>query len=107
MFIKNALIYTMTGEIIENGSILISEGKIVDLGQNLNVSSNCEEIDAGGRMVTPGFIDAHCHIGLGETGIGFEGADYNERIDPLTPHLRAIDAINPMDVALRSAYEAG
>ncbi|NMB43162.1 MAG: amidohydrolase [Clostridiales bacterium] len=107
LHIKNALIYTMTGEIIENGSILISEGKIVDLGQNLNVSSNCEEIDAGGRMVTPGFIDAHCHIGLGETGIGFEGADYNERIDPLTPHLRAIDAINPMDVALRHAYEAG
>ena len=107
LHIKNALIYTMTGEIIENGSILVEHGKIIDVGQNLDIIANCEEIDAGGRMVTPGFIEAHCHLGLSETAIGFEGADYNERIDPITPHLRAIDAINPMDVSLQDAYEAG
>lgn len=107
LHIKNALIYTMTGEIIENGSILVEHGKIIDVGQNLDIIANCEEIDAGGRMVTPGFVEAHCHLGLSETAIGFEGADYNERIDPITPHLRAIDAINPMDVSLQDAYEAG
>ncbi len=107
LHIKNALIYTMTGEIIENGSILISEGKIVDVGQDLEIPADCKEIDAESRMVTPGFVEAHCHLGLHETGIGFEGADYNERIDPLTPHLRAIDSINPMDVSLQDAYEAG
>ena len=107
LHIKNALIYTMTGEIIENGSILVEHGKIIDVGQNLDIIANCEEIDAEGRMVTPGFIEAHCHLGLSETAIGFEGADYNERIDPITPHLRAIDAINPMDVSLQDAYEAG
>lgn len=107
LHINNALIYTMTGEIIENGSILVADNKILAVGKALYIEGECEEIDAGGRMVTPGFIDAHCHIGIGETAIGFEGIDYNEMTEPITPHLRAIDAINPMDIALRHAYEAG
>lgn len=106
--IKNGRIYTMlSDEIIEIGEILIKDGKIIDVGLDIDTPNDCQVIDAEGRMVTPGFIEAHSHVGIGETGIGFEGSDYNESIDPITPHLRAIDAINPMDSALQEAYEAG
>lgn len=68
---------------------------------------DAEIIDAEGRLVTPGFIDAHCHLGMWEDGIGFEGSDGNEMVDPVTPHLRAIDGINPMDITFKEAYEGG
>lgn len=107
LLIKNGLIYTMAGEILKNGSILIDAGKIVAVGQALDIPSDCEVIDAEGRMVTPGFVEAHCHLGLDESSIGFEGADYNEMTDPVTPHVRAIDGLNPMDITLKEAYEGG
>jgi imidazolonepropionase-like amidohydrolase len=105
--IKNGLIYTMVGEVIENGSILIDDGKIIQVGKNIDPPIGCDIIDAEGRMVTPGLIDAHCHLGLDESSIGFEGADYNEMTDPITPHVRAIDGLNPMDITLEEAYQGG
>lgn len=107
IFIKNGHIYTMAGEVMENGCILIKDGKILEVGKDLKAPENAEVIDANGKMVTPGFIDAHCHLGLFEEGIGFEGSDGNEMTDPVTPQLRAIDAINPMDISFREAYEGG
>ena len=107
IFIKNGHIYTMAGKVMENGSILIKDGKIVEVGEDLKVPENAEVIDAQGRMITPGFIDAHCHLGMFEEGIGFEGSDGNEMTDPITPQLRAIDSINPMDISFREAYEGG
>ena len=107
LHIKNGFIYTMNDEIIENGSILIKDGKIAAVGKDLDIPSEAEVIDAEGRMITPGFIDAHCHLGMWEDSIGFEGSDGNEMVDPLTPQLRGIDAINPMDVTFREAYEGG
>ncbi len=107
IFIKNGKIFTMAGEVIENGDILIDEGKIVEVGKNLVAPLDAEVIDADGKMVLPGFIDAHCHIGMWEEGMGFEGDDGNEWVDPVTPHLRAIDAINPMDEAFKEAYTGG
>lgn len=107
IFVKNGKIYTMAGEVIENGSILIKEGKIVEVGKDIIAPLDAEVIDAEGRMVTPGFIDAHCHLGMWEESIGFEGEDGNEMTDPVTPHLRAIDAINPMDIAFEEAYQGG
>ncbi len=107
IFIKNGHIYTMAGEVLENGSILIKDGKIVEVGKDLVAPDNAEIIDAGGKMITPGFVDAHCHLGMWEEGIGFEGSDGNEMTDPITPQLRAIDAINPMDISFREAYEGG
>lgn len=105
--IKNGLIYTMNNdEIIENGDVLIEDGKIVEVGTHL-VSDKAQVIDATGKIVMPGFIDAHCHLGMWEDGIGFEGADGNEMTDPITPHLRAIDAINPMDRTFQEARDAG
>ncbi len=107
LLIKNGKIYTMAGEVIENGSILIKEGKIIEVGKDIIAPLDAEVIDLEGRMVTPGFIDAHCHLGMWEEGIGFEGSDGNEAVVPVTPHLRAIDGINPMDISFQEAYEGG
>ncbi len=107
LLIKNGKIYTMAGEIIENGSILIENGKIKEVGKDIAVPLNAEVIDAQGKMVTPGIVESHCHLGLFEDAIGFEGNDVNEMVDPLTPHIRAIDGINPMDKTFEEAYKGG
>ncbi len=107
LLIKNGLIYTMKDEVIENGSILIEDGKIMEVGKDIIAPLDAEVIDAEGRMITPGFIDAHCHLGMWEESIGFEGSDGNEVTDPVTPQLRAIDAINPMDISFEEAYQGG
>jgi imidazolonepropionase-like amidohydrolase len=107
ILIKNGYIKTMTQGDIEKGQILI-DGKIIkEVGETVQAPIDCEVIDATGYLITPGLIDAHCHIGMWEEGIGFEGADGNEATDPVTPHLRAIDSINPMDMAFQEAREGG
>ena len=103
--IKNAKIITMTGENYENGCVLFDE-KILYVGSDENQSDD-EVIDAQGLTVMPGLIDAHCHVGMFEDSMGFEGADGNEDSDPITPHLRAIDGINPFDRAFKEAKNAG
>lgn len=107
LLIKNGKIFTMAGKVLERGSILIDNGKIVEVGEAIVAPLDAEVIDAEGKMVTPGFIDAHCHIGLFEDGIGFEGDDGNEWVDPVTPQLKAVDGINPMDMNFKDAYEGG
>ncbi len=107
LFIKNAKVYTMAGDVIEGGCILVEDGKIKEVGTDLVAPLDAQVIDASGKMVFPGFIDSHCHIGMWEEGIGFEGADGNEMTDPITPHLRAIDAINPRDEAFANAIKGG
>lgn len=107
ILIKNGKIYTMKDEVIENGSILIKDGKIVEVGDNIIAPLDAKVIDAGGRLITPGFVEAHCHLGLWEDSIGFEGRDGNETTDPITPQLRGIDGINPMDRTFEEAREGG
>ncbi|MEX1377097.1 MAG: amidohydrolase [Eubacteriales bacterium] len=99
--IKNAKILTMADKNYESGDILIENGKIEKIDEN--ISADCETFDAKGMWVLPGFIDAHCHVGMWEDKIGEEGADGNEATKPITPELRAIDAVNPEDPAF---YEA-
>ncbi|WP_346884872.1 hypothetical protein [Clostridium sp. UBA4395] len=106
--IKNVTIHTMAeDEIIKNGVILIDNGKICNLGSNISIPENIEIIDGKNGFLMPGIIDAHCHIGMWEDGLGFEGSDGNETTDPVTPHLRAIDAINPVDKCFQEALDAG
>lgn len=105
--IINGKIFTMAGETIENGKILSENGKIVSIGKDIEIPKEAEIIDAQGKIVTPGIIDGHSHIGIGEEGIGFEGMDYNEMSDPITPHMRAIDAIYPDDKGFLSARQGG
>jgi len=105
--IKNAKIITMNGEVIEKGDILISEGKILDVGSNLEIPKDCNIVDKTDKIILPGFVDAHTHLGIGEEDIGWAGKDYDESTDPVTPHLKAIDAINPADTGLKDAYKGG
>ncbi|MBR6090000.1 MAG: hypothetical protein IKP86_08710, partial [Anaerolineaceae bacterium] len=107
ILIQGGLIRPVTGEDIPDGQILIDNGKILAVGKIVEVPEICEVFDARGMLVTPGLIDAHTHIGVHESAIRWEGADYNERSDPVTPEMRAIDGINPMDEALYLALEGG
>ena len=107
LLIKNGHIKTMVSEDIVNGCVLIGDdGKILAVGKDL-IAENAQVIDAAGRLVTPGCVDAHCHIGLDNQAMGWEGRDYNEVADPITPQMRAIDSINPMDEAFEEAIRGG
>lgn len=105
LLLKNGLIHTMTQDTF-SGDILIDNGKISAIGASLN-TDGAEVIDLAGQFVMPGLIDAHCHIGMWEDGIGEEGADGNEMTDPITPELRAVDGLNPFDPCFKEARDAG
>ncbi len=108
--IKNAHILTMdkSRREYENGAVVFDE-KIVYIGEMKDFSEYDidEEIDARGMFVIPGLIDAHCHLGMFEDSLGFEGDDGNEDSDPVMPQLRAIDGINPFDRGFEEARNAG
>ena len=105
--IKNGWVHDAVHEEPYIADVLADKGKITAIGKNLIVPQDCEIIDATDKNVYPGFVEAHCHIGLDGSGIGFEGDDCNEMTDILTPQLRAIDGINPMDPTFREAALAG
>jgi imidazolonepropionase-like amidohydrolase len=107
ILIKNGNIKTMEGPDIIGGDILIEGDKIKKVGKNIETDGEVEIVDASDCLVVPGLIDGHCHLGMWEEGIGFEGADGNESVDPVTPQLRAIDSINPMDEGFKMAREGG
>lgn len=107
IFLENAAIWTMAGRDYERGCILIDGGKIAAVGEGLTPLAGAERIDLGGRIVMPGMIDAHCHIGVFGEGTGFYLLDGNENTDPATPHIRGLDAVNPQDMAFAEALEGG
>ena len=108
IFIKNAYLKPMAVPDIPNGCLLLDDnGKIAGVGKDLPVPEDALVIDAAGRLVTPGCVDAHCHIGLDNEATGWEGRDYNEMVDPITPQMRAIDSINPLDEAFPNALRGG
>lgn len=104
MIIKQGLVHTMSSAGTFVADIEIEDGKIARIGQNLDGET---VIDAQGLHVFPGMIESHCHLGLEESSIGFEGMDINETSDPITPQMRAIDAVNPMDETVYNALAAG
>ena len=123
LFIVNATLYPMASEmpeVVERGCVAVEGGKIVRVGTGFSCQDLSSErrrpgekqeedvyIDAGGSWVMPGIIEAHCHMGITEEKKGAEGDDCNENVEPITPYLRAIDAINPMDAAFDDAVRAG
>lgn len=108
ILIKNALLIGMEDVNYEQRDLLIDGTTIQGIGAFDAASyPDATVIDAKGRYVTPGIVDPHCHIGIFEEAIGFEGADGNEMTNPVFPELRAIDAIKPQDVAFEEALQAG
>ena len=108
LIITNAKIMTVSGENFENGSIVVENGKIKEIGKlDINKYSNLEIIDAKGLLVTPGLVDPHCHIGIMEEGIRFEGNDTNEMSGPIYPELRGIDSVYVKDMAFEYTYKSG
>jgi len=107
--IKGGKIYTITKGVIDEGTILIEDGKIKSVGKSVKVPEGAEVIDAKGKVVMPGLVEAHCHIGIYEEKIGWAGSDGNEATDPATPHVRALDGIkaNAEEGGLIAALETG
>ena len=108
MFIIHGNIKTMAEPDYADGCVQIADGKIVAVGDMKDCPApDGEVLDVQGNLVMPGIIEAHCHMGITEEKKGMEGDDCNETVDPITPQLRAIDAINPMDAAFNDALQAG
>ncbi|MCM1134462.1 MAG: amidohydrolase [Clostridium sp.] len=112
MYIIGGKVLTMAGDIWEKGYLCIENGRIKELGPMKDgapfpLPEGAEVINALGCIVMPGLIEAHCHMGITEEKKGMEGDDCNETVNPITPYLRAIDAINPMDAAFDDALRAG
>lgn len=105
--IQNGLIHDAVHESPFTGDLLIEEDKIIAIGPNLKIPPEAQVVNASGLFVYPGLVEAHGHIGLDGWAVGYEGQDYNEYNDPVTPQLRAIDGINPFDEALRDAVSGG
>ena len=106
--IVNARLHPVSDSVIPDGVLLIDEeGKIAQVGADVQVPEGAEVINADGRDVTPGIIESHCHAGVSEEGIGWEGSDGNESTHPVTPQVRAIDGANPEDKAFAAFRAAG
>lgn len=105
--IKNGTVYNVITPEGIVADILVENGKIKEIGPNLSVGADVEIIDAAGKQVYPGFVEAHGHIGLDGYGIGYEGMDYNEMNDIVSPQLRGLDGVKAMDPAFAQAARAG
>jgi imidazolonepropionase-like amidohydrolase len=105
--IENGAVHTVTERgTIEEGTVLIEDGEISAMGTDVEVPENATVIDASGKHVTPGLIDAHSHAGMAEWGEP-EDADVNEGTDPVTPHVNALDGFHPRDGELEHAFQGG
>jgi imidazolonepropionase-like amidohydrolase len=105
--ITGGTLYTITHGIRQGQTVLVREGKIEAIVPDGSLPSSYQELDATGRNVLPGFIDARTSIGLFGDGTGFQNADHEELTEPDTAWVRAIDALNPADLAFEDARQAG
>ena len=106
MLFKNATIYTMEQDPFV-GDFRIDKGVFTQVGKNLTPDVGEDVQDLNGLFVFPGLVESHCHLGMEETAIRFEGDDVNEITDPITPNMRGIDGCNPMDETIESALKGG
>ncbi|WP_160686281.1 amidohydrolase [Clostridium sp. C2-6-12] len=108
VLLKNGILYDIETDEYSKKDIIIEEGKIKDIGENLSTKfQGSKHIDLKERFVFPGFIDCHTHLGIIEECTGKIGADNNETSEPVTPHLNGIDGINPFDVSFKDALRSG
>ncbi|MFB3166311.1 amidohydrolase [Neobacillus sp. 179-C4.2 HS] len=107
ILLKNATVYPITSEPLNNSDVLIDNGKIIKVGKNLPPDTNVKIIDCANLYLLPGFIDVHTHLGLYDEGTGWAGNDANETAEAMTPHIRAIDGVYPLDPAFSDAIKSG
>ena len=107
LLIRSGLLYTMESEQAIQADLLIDHGKIEKIAKDIQPTERMQVIDASGLRVYPGFIDAHSHIGVSQEKRTGHGDECNENTNPITPGMRAIDTINPMDSAFHNALAAG
>lgn len=107
MAITGGRIVPVTGGVIDNGTMIITDGVISAIGAKIKVPNDAEVVDASGRWVLPGFVESHGHVGVHEEGNGWAGQDTNEMTDPVGARFRALDAINPADEGFRDALSGG
>jgi imidazolonepropionase-like amidohydrolase len=105
--LTEALIMTATNGVIRKGTLLINNGVIEAVGDNVKLSKDTEVLNFKDQVLIPGMIDAHTHLGLRQDGVSADESDEDEVGDPVVPHIRAIDAINPEDIAFRDALIGG
>ena len=105
--IQNGILHDIIHPEPYAADLLIRDGKIAAIGSSLNLPEETKILDASGKDIYPGFVDAHSHLGLDIYGIGFEGNDYNEMNDSCCPQLRGIDSFNPFDPAVKMAAMGG
>ncbi len=109
ILIKNAKILTMNGKNYECGCILTYDKIIQKISENIEDGENCDDVilEVKGAWVLPGLIDAHSHIGIFEEKKGQIGDSSNETTEPVTPYIKTLDALNPMDAAFHEAIKTG
>jgi imidazolonepropionase-like amidohydrolase len=105
--IAGGRIVPITGAPIDNGTVLVTNGKITAVGANVTIPAEARVIDVAGSWVLPGLVEAHGHIGAYEEAEGWAGDDTHETTEPVTAQVRALDAINPADSAFRDAIACG
>lgn len=104
---QNATVYPVTEKPIQKEDVLVENGKISNISNKINITEKVHVIPCEGKFLFPGFIDVHTHLGLYDEGTGWAGNDANETIEPLTPHIRAIDGVYPLDPAFKDAIRYG
>lgn len=109
MLIFNGVVHPVDAPVIPNGYVELEDDKIKGVGPMEALPKGCKgpSLDVKGGHIVPGFVDAHCHLGLFGDALKFEGDDGNEATNPCTPHVRAIDGVNPLDRCFQEAREGG
>jgi len=104
---KQATVYPITSPPVYETDVLVENGKIKAIGKNLEPAESTETITCKDKYLFPGFIDVHTHLGLYDEGTGWAGNDANETIEPITPHIQALDGVHPLDPAFKDAIKYG
>ncbi|MFB1080911.1 amidohydrolase [Jeotgalibacillus sp. JSM ZJ347] len=107
VLLKDAVVYPITASMIQYGDVLIENGIIKEVNDTISGHVDAKVIDCSGQHLTPGLIDVHTHLGLYDEGTGWAGNDANESIEPMTPHIRAIDGVYPLDEGFFNARSHG